>query len=525
MNALTQLNNLLQAGRTKEAREVLSRMRLSKDQRLAALAVVQLKEGDQSGAVNLFERALTLNPNEQTAIAGYARYLLQQKKRKQAIDLTERGYKFNPTNPQIIEVHAAALSEMDRISEAIQVMTPLVQGKDPTPQQLISYSSLLRANLEPERALEVLEAHTERLQALPAFQKSIADCVAELDPETASIHFERLGDSASKATKWNRSFTELRLGRFDFGWELYENGLSDEVGRIGRPLPAQVKGIPLVTDIDALDRNKWTLFSTEQGIGDQVLFLSALHQAVKRVPKSVLICEQRLIPIYTRSFPQIQCHPYALVHNFEGQVERLNGIFPIGSLMRHYRRSKADFSKVDFPYIIDKTLLTAQLLSKIRARYSEPCIVGVSWVGGYWDRQQRTKSLEFEVFCNLLAKVPNVRFLSLQYGDVGAAKKYATENAIPITFIDGVDFKKNMESWLSLIALCDYHISVSTAHVHFAAAMGKRVELVLGDRQAPFIWGLSEGKSIPYPSVNIHRKSLRESHGEYFERIRESLQP
>jgi len=146
-------------------------------------------------------------------------------------------------------------------------------------------------------------------------------------------------------------------------------------------------------------------------------------------------------------------------------------------------------------------------------------------VGGYWDRQQRTKSLEFEVFCNLLAKVPNVRFLSLQYGDVGAAKKYATENAIPITFIDGVDFKKNMESWLSLIALCDYHISVSTAHVHFAAAMGKRVELVLGDRQAPFIWGLSEGKSIPYPSVNIHRKSLRESHGEYFERIRESLQP
>ena len=525
MNPLKTLNQLINSGSLDQAKQMLSRLKIPKEQKFAIQGVICLREGDENVAVNFFERSLALNPVEPTAVSGYSRYLLKHKKRNQAIELTERGYAAHPTNAQIVEVHAAALAEMDRIPEAISTLEPLIQGGSPSTAQIVTFSSLLRSNLEPERALRVLQTNEEKLRDLPIFQKALADCLAEISPEEASEQFQKLGPRATKSSMWNRSFTELRLGKFSLGWSLYENGLSDEVGRVGRPLPAQVKGLPMVNELDSLDTTKWTLFSTEQGIGDQVLFLSTMKEALVRFPKSAILCEQRMAPILARSFPEIDCYPYAMAHNFEAQVARINGVFPIGSLMKVFRNSTDSFKNTTFPYVKPNEAYVEALGVKLREKYPGQTLVGVSWVGGYWDRQQKTKSVEFKEFGSLLERIPNVRFISLQYGDVSLEKRYAKERGLPVTFIDGIDFKKDIDKWIALIAICDYHISVSTALVHFAGAMGKRVELLLGERQAPFIWGLGEGISLPYPSIKIHRKKLSETLPDFFARIQASTTP
>jgi len=64
---------------------------------------------------------------------------------------------------------------------------------------------------------------------------------------------------------------------------------------------------------------------------------------------------------------------------------------------------------------------------------------------------------------------------------------------------------------------------VSTALVHFVGAAGGRVDLLIGDYQAPFIWGLEEGMSLPYAGVNIVRKSKEETVEAFFDRVGEDV--
>jgi len=88
-----------------------------------------------------------------------------------------------------------------------------------------------------------------------------------------------------------------------------------------------------------------------------------------------------------------------------------------------------------------------------------------------------------------------------------------------IRWIDGLDFKKDLDGWFALMCACDEIISVSTALVHFAGAAGRSIHLLLSDRGAPFIWGLEGDTSIAYPDIKIHRKQVSQSNDEFFEGV------
>jgi ADP-heptose:LPS heptosyltransferase len=79
-----------------------------------------------------------------------------------------------------------------------------------------------------------------------------------------------------------------------------------------------------------------------------------------------------------------------------------------------------------------------------------------------------------------------------------------------------VDFKKDLDAWLSIAVACDLIVSISTALVHFAGAAGKKVYVLLGDKQQPFVWGLDELRSIVYPDVHLVRKVRGADTSAYF---------
>ena len=113
----------------------------------------------------------------------------------------------------------------------------------------------------------------------------------------------------------------------------------------------------------------------------------------------------------------------------------------------------------------------------------------------------------------------DVIFVSLQYGEVAKEKAYLKSRFMNIRWIEGVDFKKDLDGWLALACACDDIISVSTALVHFAGAAGRSVHLLLSDKGGPFIWGLDEVSSIVYPDIKIYRKKLAQSTESFFEEV------
>jgi hypothetical protein len=59
--------------------------------------------------------------------------------------------------------------------------------------------------------------------------------------------------------------------------------------------------------------------------------------------------------------------------------------------------------------------------------------------------------------------------------------------------------------------------------VHFAGAAGKRVDVLMGTTQGPFIWGLEDGPSIAYQDVHTWRRRDGEDVGDFMIRMREAL--
>ena len=276
--------------------------------------------------------------------------------------------------------------------------------------------------------------------------------------------------------------------------------------------------MPVITDLDALDPDKWTLFCAEQGLGDQVLFLGTLREALVRAPKAAIVGEDRMVSLLQRSFPELQVYTYGLTAGLGKQQHRINGVFPIGSLMRHFRGSLKSFDKHRQAYIQPDPDVVAKYRKTLGGHLPGKRLIGISWRGGFWERQRRTKSFEFELFSRFM-KNSDDRFIALQYGDVSEEKALVKKMGWPVTFIDGIDFKKNIDGWVALACACDRIVSVSTALVHFAGAAGKRVDVLIGDYQAPFIWGLEQGRSLPYEGVYVHRKAGGESVEQFFDRV------
>jgi ADP-heptose:LPS heptosyltransferase len=280
-----------------------------------------------------------------------------------------------------------------------------------------------------------------------------------------------------------------------------------------------VKTVPLVTDLADLDPKKYTLFCSEQGIGDQVLFMGALQEALQDYPRAAIIAEERMVALLQRSFPQVKVYPYAFVLGLTKQTKRLNGVFPIGSLMRHYRPSARSFGNTPEQYLKVSQVHHQKYGALLRDSISSKEIIGISWSGGFWDRQIRTKSIDFETLVRGLMQGEDRRLVCLQYGDTTKERELSKKNGWPVTFINGMDFKKDIDGWVAVAAACDRIVSVSTALVHFMGAIGKRVDLLLSDKQAPFIWGVSEGQSLPYKSVTIWRKKEAETFSELIKRM------
>lgn len=527
MNPLQQIEKYLNEGLIDEARKLAKRLRGADSTRLAILGAIEQKAGNESEASLLYDRSLKINPVDPIATVNYGKLLLKQKKARLSIPLLEQAVsKQTKANEPTMIALAAAYVEVDQFERAEALLSPHVaEGRLPGADLMLAYANILRAMLRPREALEILARLQDRFPDYHAIEKARADCYAELDPVVAQQMFEASEDTATPSARWNRSFVELRLQRFEKGWELYENGLLDVIGKIGRPLPPQVRCLPIVTDLDLLDPNKWTVLSTEQGIGDQVLFLGCLSEALRDTHRPVMVCEERMVQLIQRSFPELPTYDYSFVPNLEQQVGRINGIFPIGSLQKYYRSSPEHFNRVKIPYIRANALLQEKYSRILRERSPNKKLVALSWTGGYWERQKQTKSIGFEDLMRHLARHRETHhFVCLQYGDITNDKQRAKELNFPITFIQGLNFKNQIDHWFALAMATDHCISVSTAIVHFLGAAGRRVELLLTEHQAPFIWGTGVGASLPYPDVRIHRRTRGETTAAYLERIDESLQ-
>lgn len=238
----------------------------------------------------------------------------------------------------------------------------------------------------------------------------------------------------------------------------------------------------------------------EQGIGDQILYASALADLSNFPNKKIISVHQKLLPLFERSFPEFEVIPDNLALSESQYDEHL----PIASLPKFFRNSLEDFKKQKYPYLIpDSSKLSIAQFQQL----PQGLVCGISWRSAN-EKVGEEKSMPLALLEPIL-KLPGLVPVNLQYGDVEEEITAANrETGSSIIQIKDLDVYDDIDGLLALIDRCDVVVTTSNSTAHLAGAIGKETYLITPTARGKFwYWHDLEGISLWYPSIKIFKQT------------------
>lgn len=323
--------------------------------------------------------------------------------------------------------------------------------------------------------------------------------------ETHHDHAVRLRPKHDDA-HWNRSLLHLLRGDWTRGWPDFEYRLTQS---------GWMRNYPYKPDVPRWDgsflNGRRILVHDEQGYGDTIQFVRYLPLVKSRGGHVILETRRALAPLLS-GFDGID---ERVVRSDDHRPDTACDVhIPLLSLPMIFN-TMPDTVPGPAPYLWADPRKAAFWESRVRGGGFK---VGLVWAGNPNHQNDAHRSLPPELF-EPLFKREGIRFFSLQKG-VDPRQKETLFQHYPI--IDTESRLGDFTDTAGLIHHLDLIISVDTAVVHLAGAMGKPVWVLL-----PLIpdwrWLLDRTDSPWYPSARLFRQKRRGDWETVIEKVREDL--
>jgi hypothetical protein len=511
----------------KEASSFLERQQWPKWKRDCHYAALYLAQGSLPRAESLLRSILVTNSDEFLVNQLYSQVLIRKGVAQDAIPFAKKAWNLSKTEASLF-LYIHVLLDVAKVEEVLEILNSQPESTKKLPQALLAYASSYRSLGELEKAISVIDellgdqpAHSTalRIRADIIADKSSIDGVREYK-KTMRIQMSTRGH-VDNLTKWNASLHFLRCRDFLNGWEFWEAGFHKEVGTMARNMPSIVNRETRVPLSEEINTDGWLLVVPEQGIGDQVLFMSGFKHLTQISSKILLVTDPRMKQIWERSFPHTLVADAGILDGWEESSLKKAGLIPYGSILPRFRKSVSDFTQNRDPFLVPEPAKLSRYRNELRRRANGKPVVGVSWRGGYWDAQKKNKNVPFR---DLVEPLRGKGFIvSLQYGDDSFERELSKKNKLGVKFIEGLDFTKDIDDWLAITCSVDVVISISTALVHFSGAAGIETHILMPERQGPWILGMDDKEHIAYKNVQIHRPASCEPVRNLVERIAQEI--
>ena len=297
----------------------------------------------------------------------------------------------------------------------------------------------------------------------------------------------------------NSALFLLLLERFDVGWEAHRHRLETPESKLFRRRFAipEWDGGPI--------SGGHLLLWGEQGIGDEVQFLTLAPALLERGVRLTILTEPRLRPILRRSFPinvavpdveratgEVEDHFGADCHLALGDLPHRLGLFCGGDATPR-------------PWIMADPTRAAELRSGLTRRHPGKLLVGITWrsVAPKTGARRTIAPAEWRG----PASLRNVALVSLQYGATEADRAaFRAGAAADLDLEHGVEPLNSLDDLVSLIAAVDLVICPANNTVHFAGAMARPCWTLL-PVFPDWRWGLAGAGSRWYPAMRVFRQS------------------
>ena len=328
---------------------------------------------------------------------------------------------------------------------------------------------------------------------------------------------------------WNLGCTLLKLQDLSNGWKLFDHGLmtpAEGKQRWQRALskPFSNKELSLWRGESLIGKS--LLLLEEQAIGDVMMFCSLLLPIANECKSLSLLISDRLLPIYRRVFSEYILKGKIKIFSRDDYNKGLLNPssfdlqLPIGSICQHRFVSYQAYSPTVPCLIVDE-----DSVKNLRSRYMGSLVpnkklIGVSWRGGGKGVRIQQKSVEENQFFELLTSLPDVQFISLQYGKYKKLLRKWQDRGLDIIADTNVDPLSDMDTWLSQVSLCDSVLSVANTTIHASGGLNIPTMCLLS-KHADWRWinDTSVTRSYWYPSVGIARASKSNGWDDAFETV------
>lgn len=491
-------------------------------------ALLELKRTEE--ALDSFDRALTREAGHAGALIGRGHALRSLERNEDALACYDRVLALDPANLDAMESKSAALNALDRHADGLAccdtalALAPdrigVINARCMALQHLGRFDE---AQAGAQRALSLdadnAAAHCNLGNAFyslgfyeeaeASYRQSIA-----LSPDIGGAHknlggtllaleqfdnalnsFERALELSpqNEGTRTNRSLVYLGLGDFERGWVDYHSRFGTDSTKDWRPYPW-----PLWNG-EALEGP--LLVWGEQGLGDQILYASMIPDLKERVPSVVIEAERRLVPLFARSFPGIDVVPLEKTLHAGPCAAHI----PCGTLGQFLRPSWDSFPRRPGGFLTADAAQASALRARVKT--DQRLVVGLSWRSSN-KKLEKAKSAGLLAFEPLL-KLPDCRFVDLQYGDTSAERDaVARELGIRLEHLDDIDNMNDIDGLSALITACDLVVTVSNTTAHLAGALGKETYVLVPYGQARMWYWFHDRADNPfYPEIKIRRQA------------------
>lgn len=464
-------------------------------------------------AEEAFTQALAIDPDFAGAYFGLGYGLLVQEAYEDGAKYYEQGLIVDDSNAAAWNNLGSIYTALERWEEAVACYETALQIDAAYANAHYNLGNVYKEVGQPadagacfRRAMyidpELAEAHIN-LGVTLTEQHRIPEAIAshsraiEVRPANAEAHL-------------HRAFTWLTAGDWEQGWDEYEWRFRYDVNPREFPFLAW-SGHSLA--------ERTILVYGEQGVGDEIMFASCIPDVLATAAQCLIECDPRLVPLFARSFPLADVVP----RSFSVEDAKAYGVdlqSSTASLPRFLRRDLNTFPQ-QARYLAACPHKRARWRERF-AQLGSGLKVGIAWRGGGTPFTKRRRSTVLTQWSAVL-NVPGVQFINLQYGDCSAELADAKASlGVDLHHWPDADPLRDLDDFAAQIAELDLVISVDSATVHLAGALGVPVWTLL-HYAANWRWLLERNDTPWYPSMQLVRQPEFGQWESVFESVGESL--
>jgi Tfp pilus assembly protein PilF len=452
--------------------------------------------GRLAEAERLYRKILRAEPTHFDALHCLGIIEHQAGRHERALGFFERALRVNKTNSQLYNNRANALNALNRPEEALADLDRAIALN---PNDATLHYNRGNTLLPLLRDQEALDSFTRAVALNPAlrpawlnrglaetrlglYEAALATCdrvIADIPPE------QRADDPDYRTVHWNGAAICLTLGDYERGWRDYEwrwqdRNFSHHMRHFREPLWLGQEDIA----------GRTILLHAEQGYGDAIQFCRYAPMVRALGARVILDSPPALTPLMrTLDGPEIFTSRGDTPPAFDFHCPLMSLPLAFGT--------RLETVPAAVPYLAADPARADHWREIIGPK--QGLRVGLSWSGSADFKGDATRSAPLEALAGLI--LPGVEYVSVQKdmrpGDVAAAALLGVRHFGPQMndFADAA----------ALSSLMDLVISVDSAPVHVAGALGQEVWVLL-HRFAEWRWLRDRIDSPWYPTARLFRQ-------------------